>query len=464
MYSRCVLLSKDTTFLENMHCLSLFFRIFAIDNSDYRMKKCVLAAVSLLLITTLYAQSARDEIYANCLYSASNYLAYPGPTQQKLTPAPRGYKPFYISHYGRHGSRYHSKPSMYTAPYQTLAKADSLGKLTALGKDVMHRLDIICKDADHRWGDLTPLGAQEHLDIMTRMYQRFPEVFKGNASVEARSTSVGRCVLSMEYALMQLIRLNPALNIRYYATHRDMNYLNLQDKELFNLRKNKEVLDAIKDFKARNNDNHHLMQSLFNDSVYVSQQVNSYDFAEQLLLVAAILQDVELGKTMTLYDVFTKEEIYRIWKIGNAWWYLGWGASAATGSKIPYVQRNLLRKIIEQADSCIQLPTTNVHLRYGHETVMLPFFCLLDVNGFGLVTDNLDELDEKGWVNYRAFPMGANIQFVFYRKSPQDRNPIFKVLLNENEATLPLPSDLAPYYRWSDFRKYYLKKLDAYEE
>jgi hypothetical protein len=38
------------------------------------------------------------------------------------------------------------------------------------------------------------------------------------------------------------------------------------------------------------------------------------------------------------------------------------------------------------------------------------------------------------------------------------------VLLNENEATLPLPSDLAPYYRWSDFRKYYLKKLDAYEE
>ena len=25
-----------------------------------------------------------------------------------LTKAPRGYKPFYISHYGRHGSRYYS--------------------------------------------------------------------------------------------------------------------------------------------------------------------------------------------------------------------------------------------------------------------------------------------------------------------------------------------------------------------
>ena len=428
------------------------------------MRKWVLAAVSFLFITALYAQSARDEIYNNCLYSASNYLAYPGPTQQKLTPAPRGYKPFYISHYGRHGSRYHSRPNMYNGPYLTLAKADSLGKLTALGKDVMQRLDIIRKEAENRWGDLTPLGTREHQQIITRMYERFPELFKGKASVDARSTGVGRCVLSMEYALMQLVRLNPELNIHYDATHRDMYYLNLQDKELFNLRKEKEAVDVYEAFKARNNDCHHLIQTLFNDSAYVSKQVNSYDFAEQLLLVAAIIQNGELAKTLTLYDVFTKDEIYRIWKIGNAWWYIGWGASPATGSKIPYVQRNLLRKIIEQADSCIQQPTTNVHLRYGHETVMLPLFCLLDINGYGLVTDNLDELEEKGWVNYRAFPMGANIQFVFYRKSPQDRNPLFKVLLNENEATLPLPSNQAPYYRWSDFRKYYLKKLDAYED
>ena len=428
------------------------------------MKKLMLAAVSLLIVSSLYAQSARDEIYNNCLYSASNYLAYPGPTQHTLTPAPRGYKPFYISHYGRHGSRYHSRPSMYNGPYVTLAKADSLGKLTELGKDVMQRLDIIRKDAENRWGDLTTLGTQEQQQIITRMYERFPELFKGNAAVDARSTGVGRCVLSMEYALMQLARLNPALDIHFNATHRDMNYLNLQDKELFNLRKGKNALAIYEAFKARNNDCRHLMQKLFNDTVYVRQHVDSYDFAEQLLLVAAIIQDGNLAKTLTLYDAFTQDEIYRIWKIGNAWWYIGWGASPATGSKIPYVQRNLLRKIIEQADSCIQQPTTNVHLRYGHETVLLPLFCLLDVNGFGLVTENLDELDQKGWVNYRAFPMGANIQFVFYRKSPQDRNPLFKVLLNENEATLPLSSNQAPYYRWSDFRKYYLKKLDAYED
>ena len=428
------------------------------------MRKWLLAAVLSLFITTIDAQSAYEDIKDNALLATSNYMAYPGPTQQQLTPAPRGYKPFYISHYGRHGSRFHSKPSFYNAPYRTLAKADSLGKLTATGKDVMHRIAVIHKDAENHWGDLTWLGARQCEDIARRMYERFPEVFQGHADVDARSTGVARCVLSMEYTLLQLTRLNPALNIHQDATHRDMSYLNLQDKELFDLRKDKNVLDFYHDFKTRNNDVGHLMQTLFNDSVYVRQHVKSYDLGEQLLILAAILQNVELGKTMTLLDIFTPEEIYRIWKIGNAWWYIGWGASPATGSKMPYLQRNLLRKIIEQADSCIRQPKTNVHLRFGHETVILSLICLLDINGFGLVTDDLEQLAEKGWHNFRAFPMASNIQFVFYRKSPKDRNPLFKVLLNENEATLPLPAKKGPYYRWSDFRKYYLKKLDAYED
>lgn len=428
------------------------------------MRKWLLAAVISLLITSLYAQTAYEEIHENILLSASNYMAYPGPTQHQLTPAPRGYKPFYISHYGRHGSRFHSKPSIYNAPYQTLLKADSLGKLTAMGKDVLRRLDVIRKDAENHWGDLTQLGAQQHEEIARRMYERFPEVFQGKADVDARSTGVGRCVLSMEYALMQLTRLNPELNIRMDATHRDVSYLNLQDKELFSLRKDEKAIELYKDFRAQNNENSHLMQTLFNDSAYVRQHINSYSFAEQLMLVAAIMQNVELGKKMTIFDIFTDEEVYRIWKNGNAWWYIGWGASPVTGSKMPYLQRNLLRKVIEQADSCIQQPKTNVHLRFGHETVMLPFICLLDINGFGMVTENLNELVDKGWINYRAFPMGSNIQLVFYRKSPTDRDPLFKILLNENEGTLPLPAKQAPYYRWSDFRKYYLKKLDAYED
>ena len=214
------------------------------------MRKWVLAAVISLLVVSLYAQSAHDEIYQNVLFSASNYMAYPGPAQQKLTPAPRGYKPFYISHYGRHGSRFHSKPSMYNAPYLTLLKADSLGKLTAKGKEVLHLLDIIRQGAENHWGDLTELGSQQHQEIARRMHERFPEVFQGNTTVDARSTGVGRCVLSMEYALMQLVRLNPQLNIQQNATHRDIEYLNLQDKELFSLRKDKPATKIYNAYRA----------------------------------------------------------------------------------------------------------------------------------------------------------------------------------------------------------------------
>ena len=120
--------------------------------------------------------------------------------------------------------------------------------------------------------------------------------------------------------------------------------------------------------------------------------------------------------------------------------------------------------MIAQADSCIRQERPSVQLRFGHETIIMPLVCLLDVDGFGLATDNLESLDRRGWANYKIFPMGCNLQLVFYRESAADDDVLVKVLLNENEATLPLKSSMAPYYHWSDFRAYYLKKLDAYEK
>ena len=67
------------------------------------------------------AQQAKDEIFADVRLSASNHLAYPGPSQHELTPAPKGYRAFYISHYGRHGSRYLIGQYEYSAPLEVLA-------------------------------------------------------------------------------------------------------------------------------------------------------------------------------------------------------------------------------------------------------------------------------------------------------------------------------------------------------
>ena len=430
------------------------------------MKKLLLTLFCTLACIAICAQSAADEIRQNVLCTASNYMAYPGPIQQVLTPAPKGMQPFYISHYGRHGSRYHSRPSMYNEPYYTLAKADSLGKLTPLGHDVVLRLDRIRHDAADRWGEMTPLGAAQHRAIALRMMKRFPEVFKEHTDVDARSTGVGRCVLSMEYALLEMLKKNPRLNIHHNATYRDMQHLNHQDKELTALKFNKEAKQWYDDYLHKTERHSHLAQKLFNDTLYAEQHIDMTNLSLQLFLIAAIMQNTELGKEVTLYDLFTPDEAYRIWKIGNARWYIGWGAADVNGAVQPYSQRNLLRQIISDADGVLKQPHQKVQLRFGHETVLLPLICLLDINGYGFTTHDLEQLEPHGWINYRIFPMACNLQFIFYRRTPNDDpdDVVFKVLLNENEATLPLPSECKPYYRWKDFRKAYLEKLDAYEK
>ena len=92
----------------------------------------------------------------------------------------------------------------------------------------------------------------------------------------------------------------------------------------------------------------------------------------------------------------------------------------------------------------------------------MPLVCLLDLDNYGETKTSLEQLVDKGWVNYRIFPMGANVQLIFYRKNAADKDVLVKVLLNENEATLPVKTDKAPYYHWKDVRAYYLDKLNKY--
>ena len=46
-------------------------------------------------------QSAREEIGKNPALAAGKYYAYQAP-EEKLTPAPAGYEPFYVSMFARH--------------------------------------------------------------------------------------------------------------------------------------------------------------------------------------------------------------------------------------------------------------------------------------------------------------------------------------------------------------------------
>lgn len=71
-------------------------------------------AASIVLITSVFSFSVQAQSYKELIEEnpdrAGGVYHYYEYSPSTFTKAPKGYKPFYISHYGRHGSRYHTAP------------------------------------------------------------------------------------------------------------------------------------------------------------------------------------------------------------------------------------------------------------------------------------------------------------------------------------------------------------------
>ena len=410
------------------------------------------------------AQSVIDLIKQRPSYASCNYDVYPDSITAKLTPAPAGKKPFYISHYGRHGSRYISNRSGFDTPYFMMLHADSLDELTPTGQQVLRHMNNIMRNTEGRWGELTGYGKQQMQNIGRRMAERFPEVFHPGAIVTCISTVVPRCIESMGSLAMEMLQVCPQLHITMQASKRTQWYMNYQDKKLRNSYMTPEAQKALDAYTATRMGNTRLMELIFKNPDIAEEFVNQEDFSYYLMKMGLFQLNTNFNRNTNLIGLFNTNDLYRMWQVDNAYWYLQHGACKLNGGNQPYTQRHLLKKMIADADSCIKLPDPGAQLRFGHETVLLPLVCLIGVNGFDFSTDNLDELEGHGWWCSSVFPMASNLQFIFYRSNPKDKDVLVKVLLNEVEATLPISTDCAPYYHWSDFRQYCLNKLAAYKQ
>ena len=410
------------------------------------------------------AQSVIDLIKQRPSYASCNYDVYPDSITAKLTPAPAGKKPFYISHYGRHGSRYISNRSGFDTPYFMMLHADSLDELTPTGQQVLRHMNNIMRNTEGRWGELTGYGKQQMQNIGRRMAERFPEVFHPGANVTCISTVVPRCIESMGSLAMEMLQVCPQLHITMQASKRTQWYMNYQDKKLRKNFMTPEAQKALDAYTATRMGNTRLMELIFKNPDIAEEFVNQEDFSYYLMKMGLFQLNTNFNRNTNLIGLFNTNDLYRMWQVDNAYWYLQHGACKLNGGNQPYTQRHLLKKMIADADSCIKLPDPGAQLRFGHETVLLPLVCLIGVNGFDFSTDNLDELESHGWWCSSVFPMASNLQFIFYRSNPKDKDVLVKVLLNEVEATLPISTDCAPYYHWSDLRQYCLNKLAAYKQ
>lgn len=412
---------------------------------------------------TSNAQTVLELIKQKPAYASCNYNTYPDSIKTTLTPAPEGKKAFYISHYGRHGSRYISSRSGYDIPYMMMLHADSLDELTPTGHRVLQEMNSIMRNTEDRWGELTGIGKREMENIGRRIVERFPEVLCPGANVKAISTIVPRCIESMGSFTMKMLQVCPQLNITLQASERTQWYMNHQDRKMRRNYLTPEAKKALDAYTATRMGNTRLMELVFKNPDIVKEFINEEDLSYYLMKMVLFQNNISYNSNKNLMDLFDAEDLYLMWQVDNVYWYLQHGACKLNGGNRPYSQRYLLRQLIADADSCLRLERPGAQLRFGHETVLLPLVCLIGVNGYNLATDNLEELEEKGWWSSSVFPMGSNLQFIFYRSGIKDNDVLFKVLLNEEEATLPLQTDVAPYYHWNDFRQYCLDILDKYK-
>ena len=423
------------------------------------MKRLFFLVAIAALAIGVQAQTAREEIKANRFLSASNYLDYNNQlATEALTPAPKGYEAFYLTHYGRHGSRWLIGRQEYDAPLMVLREAHRNGKLTEVGEEVLKKLEAFHPTTINRLGELTTVGERQHHGIGKRMVQNFPEIFlTKNVNINARSTVVIRCILSMEAECEELAAANPTARFHNDVSESFQYYLNApwEGQVRKNSGKGREELSK---FRYENTHPDRLMKVLFNDQTWVYNNVQASSLMRQLFDIASNMQSHDTD--IEFYSLFTDDEVYDLWRVNNAGWYLNYGAAPQTGGVMPFSQLNLLKNIIATSDT---ITTTQATLRFGHEVCVMPLACLLELGNCGVVVNDLNKLDEQ-WRNYRIFPMASNIQIIFYRpKKGKTGDILVKAMLNEREVSLPIQTDQYPYYKWADLRKYYMDKIAKYE-
>lgn len=410
--------------------------------------KVRLLALLLLTAACAVAQTTPAEIVENPERAAGIYHSYeylPGPA----APVPAGYAPFYISHYSRHGSRYHASASTYTEPLEILRKAAGEGILTPKGREVLAKAAALAAGAEGRYGDLSPRGVAEHRAIAGRMYAAYPAVFstrKGRVCrIESRSTQVPRCMLSMAAFNERLKELNPAIRITRDASVRDFGYMAYGPSMSASSAAALKVADSL--FGARMNPGR-VMKSLFTDPAGVGDPVK---LMRQLYILTSVIQDADHLGIEPFYDIFTDRELYDLWACENVRRYLQMGPSARFGDPIVADAKSLLRNIVETAREVVEgRSDLAASLRFGHDVFVIPLVALLGVEGASARVESLDDV-ASAWSVEKVSPMAANVQFVFFRNAKTGDVRV-RVLLNERDARLPVAG--GPYYPWKELEQY----------
>lgn len=364
------------------------------------------------------------------------------------TPAPTGYKVFYISHYGRHGSRSTDGLPRFNRIKTALEAAQAEGQLTPQGEFL---LGACLKAIDIHAGmdgRLTPRGRREHAMIAERMYRRYPGVFKkGSKKIFAVSSMVPRCIVSMNAFTNRLQSLQKDLEIDLETGENYAKYLTRAEgteiKEL-----TKPVIDSLYDSSIP--DTTAIRSTLFKNPEESGKYFPSAYKLERFIFALANTTEA-FDMEEDVYGLLDESVIYKLAEQSNMSIYLRQANSSRFGGKRMPRAQMLAEDIITRADEVIAGAPRAADLRFGHDWPLMGILAYLGLEG---ASDRmtLQEAQAK-WVATRYVPFAGNLQIIFYRNKKND--VLVKFLTNEKETRIPAITPVqGPYYRWEDVKAF----------
>ena len=436
------------------------------------MKRLLSILLALCITAVAFAQTVREEIDANPHLAIPTHAVYAGKLfSEPIAKAPKGYKPFYISHYGRHGSRFEANVKYTTELVAYFKYAEEQGLLTEKGKALKNIFEKIHNIQEPRIGELTTLGAEQHKGIARRMYQRFKPVFHPGSIINSRSSTYTRCILSMAAFNESLKECKPMVETRMVASERDQKMIRpLQDLASQYDYKYRYQLDHewkhILNEWAAKQDLSHATNKLFTniDPICAHFGRTKIYIMSSIYKRLAFMQNFGLNDRSVLDDIFTAEERLIMYKHESYVLYCNYsGTTLPDANKYFATMHLLIDDFVKYADLAIEGKNSAVaDLRFGHDYFLLGILSMANFNEVRMDYDykDVDKLTEQ-WRAYKFITMASNIQFVFYRGKKGD-DVLVRILHNENDMTLPIESETAPFYKWEDVKSYLTSRTNSF--
>ena len=362
------------------------------------------------------------------------------------TPAPEGYAPFYISHYGRHGSR-RLTGTFVADTLAALEKAEKNGNLTEDGKSLLIDVRKIAEVHEGMIGQLTERGAQEHRLLARRMAARSPGVFEGERRVRCQSAIYHRVLISQANFTMTLKDVAPGLAFDFVTGDKFQKIVNGPHWSREEAKISSKVKEATNAYAKEIIESAPLVKRIFlSDGL----DDNPLVFARNLFAVASICQCLrsELAG-VDIYRYFTAEEIVALGRVLSCEHYADMANSVEFGDIALRGSRSLVQDFVKRADEAIADDRIAADLRFGHDSGLWPLAGFIGLEGPGDRVP-MAEAAEKcpGW---KWMPMASNLQMIFYRDKAGE--VLVKILYNEREMFVRgLAPVTGPYYRWNELK------------